>query len=469
MKKILGILVLFLLWCNISFADDKHLDDFNQWLFDNNYHQYVSLNEDECAGCSDYSTRKVENCFDKDGPKKQCWIEGDGVGVGEGKWKEVDSKYKNNLKIKIYKNRSNIPWNANPNDDTLLYYLFSYIKRADANHKYWSTEGSENPHEFKLDLREDKYIDKQLQKTALVSYLLFENDKITIDKKSPQDRFGMLVNDDTKLIAMSIGKTMVSYVLGHAICGGYIDSVNSQINDWPLIKNTLYDGQRIIDLINMSAGDQKYINVKERIKKTGRSAGSNSIKHHMESAFIGSKKSKPKWNYNGLVPHIILNYIWFKSNGDYQKILDKTFKEKSKIKNSVLFRTVKGKSYDDGLLVNSFHASRYDYLRISKAMLDDWQNETCVGKYLKTLYKNKVRKNSEWKDEQSSWFNPKGYAGFFHSDYSGMNKRSVMGMDGYGGQSIIIDFDRSRIVVINSIHQNYNWKKIAHSVIKKGK
>ena len=44
-----------------------------------------------------------------------------------------------------------------------------------------------------------------------------------------------------------------------------------------------------------------------------------------------------------------------------------------------------------------------------------------------------------------------------------------MGMDGASGQSIIIDFDRSRIVVINSIHQNYNWKKIAHSVIKKGK
>ena len=30
-----------------------------------------------------------------------------------------------------------------------------------------------------------------------------------------------------------------------------------------------------------------------------------------------------------------------------------------------------------------FRATRYDYLRIAKAMLDDWQNDTCVGKYLK--------------------------------------------------------------------------------------
>ena len=42
-------------------------------------------------------------------------------------------------------------------------------------------------------------------------------------------------------------------------------------------------------------------------------------------------------------------------------------------------------------------------------------------------------------------------------------------MRGYGGQSIVIDFDKGRINVINSIHKNYNWKKIAHSVIKKGK
>ena len=31
------------------------------------------------------------------------------------------------------------------------------------------------------------------------------------------------------------------------------------MNDWPLIKNTLYDGQKLINLLNMAAGDQKYI------------------------------------------------------------------------------------------------------------------------------------------------------------------------------------------------------------------
>ena len=53
------------------------------------------------------------------------------------------------------------------------------------------------------------------------------------------------------------------------------------------------------------------------------------------------------------------------------------------------------------------------------------------------------------------------------ANYKDIDKsRNIMGMAGNGGQSILIDFDRGRIIVINSIHSNYNWKKIAHAVIK---
>jgi len=30
----------------------------------------------------------------------------------------------------------------------------------------------------------------------------------------------------------------------------------------------------------------------------------------------------------------------------------------------------------------------------------------------------------------------------------------------------LIDMEKSRIVVINTVHSDYNWKKIVHSVIK---
>ena len=108
------------------------------------------------------------------------------------------------------------------------------------------------------------------------------------------------------------------------------------------------------------------------------------------------------------------------------------------------------------------------YLRIAKSMLDDWQNDTCVGRYLKTIYDRRERKNDKDTNPNSSFGFPKSYGGQFHFDYPGMKNRPILGMDGYGGQTILIDFERSRIVSVHAIHGNYNWKKIVYQRIKKG-
>ena len=39
-------------------------------------------------------------------------------------------------------------------------------------------------------------------------------------------------------------------------------------------------------------------------------------------------------------------------------------------------------------------------------------------------------------------------------------------MDGMGGQQVIIDFDRKRIIVVNSLTRHYNWKKIVYDKLK---
>ena len=63
---------------------------------------------------------------------------------------------------------------------------------------------------------------------------------------------------------------------------------------------------------------------------------------------------------------------------------------------------------------STFFASRYDYLRIARAMLIDWQNDTCVGKYLKNILKQKANRQTRKKSPFSS---AAGYAGFFHTDF----------------------------------------------------
>ena len=144
------------------------------------------------------------------------------------------------------------------------------------------------------------------------------------------------------------------------------------------------------------------------------------------------------------------------------------YKEKAKIKYPVYFYK-KNATKEQGNADPMFYATRYDYLRIAKAMLDDWQNDTCEGKYLKSLFERKIKKNERWENNKDSFGLTKSYAGFFHTGLKGMKNRPIFIMDGYGGQIFTIDFERGRIVATIAIHRDFNWKKIAHSVIKKGK
>ena len=102
-------------------------------------------------------------------------------------------------------------------------------------------------------------------------------------------------------------------------------------------------------------------------------------------------------------------------------------------------------------------------------MLQDWQNDTCEGKYLKSIFERKVKKKYDYSTKKHAFTNTKSYGGFFHLEPSGMKKRHIFVMDGYGGQTLMIDFDTGRIVTTMAIHRDFNWMKIAHSVIKKGK
>ena len=449
MKKLLGIIVLGLLLSGNAYADDKKIQSFNSWLFKMGYHQYLNIElSEKCKSFDKGDTNwYYNNCDEFQGS--------------------------NNLDIKIYTERkSEIPYKKNPNRDTLLFYVYYYLKDIKGFGKYL-IEPSKEPLEFNSNLKEDKFVKKQLQKKAILSYLYFENDQIIVDEITPDDRFGLVFKNDTKWSSMSMGKSLVSYVAGHAICEGYIDGINSRLNDWPLIENTLYHDQKLIDLLNMAAGDQKVIDDNVGLIKTKRWYNSHPISSFANRELKNTKKIKStKYHYNGLVTNIIMNYVIHKSNGNFQKLLNKVFQEKAKIKNSVFFLKQKGIEDKYGPGRYSFRASRYDYLRIAKAIMDDYQNQTCVGKYLKEIHEKRIKKNS--KDGEPEFNRTKSYGGQFHFDYPGLKNRIVFGLGGYGGQAILIDMENSRIVVLNSLHYNntkykYNVKKLLINPIKKGK
>jgi CubicO group peptidase (beta-lactamase class C family) len=445
MKKLLGIVVLGLLLSGNAYAIDyrNSFAFFNFWLQDNGFNKYLK--------------------------------------------KDSNGQLKNNLDIKAHKNRWGILYKSNPNRDTLIYYLYKYQhshRVGDPGTMQWEQveiKPSKNPYEFKFNLIEDKFVKKQMQTKGILSYLYFQDNHVLIDEISPKNRLGEFLDNKSKFMSMSMNKSLTSYILGHAICEGYINGLDSKVDDWSIIKDTLYEKNNLIDLLNMASGDQKYLN--EFTGNTGfflndKNASleyeTNTIKKSVLNYLKGSEKSKAKYNYNGFVPQLLLNYTVYKTGDDFKKILNKIFQDKVKIKHSVFMGKIRGRVEEHGVYHPMVRMTRFDYLRLAKAIMDDYQNDTCVGKYLKEIHKRRIPKRYNENKNEPEFNRTKSYGGFFHMDYPGLKNKVVFGMGGYGGRAILIDMENSRIVVLNSLHYNntkykYNVKKLLINPIKKGK
>ena len=453
MKKIFIILAFCFLAINNLFAEEFKIRIFNEWLFENGYHQYLNLEQNQlCKDEPKFSNNWYYNNCDK--------FQGS-----------------NNLNIKTKNKKlsgTNIAYHSNPNRDSLIYYLWKYSYRDRSSHlkEFKSTN---NSYDFKFNLIEDKFVKKQLKTKGILSYLYYQDGEVLIDELSPKERLGEFLNNETKFYSMSMGKSVTSYILGHAICDGYIDGVDSTMNDWPQLQNSIYYNQKLINFLNMNTGDQKYINeFGDGTSKLG-AYEDRDIQTTMLIYFRNkeTKKSAETYNYNGFVSQLILNYVKFKTGEDYEKLYSKIFNDKIKIKHSILYGYT-GQREENGNGHPNISATRFDYLRIAKAMMDDYQNDTCVGKYLKEIHKRRIPKNYNNNKNEPEYNRTKSYGGQFHMDYPGLKDKVIFGMGGYGGQAILIDMENSRIVVLNSLHYNngtykYNVKKLLIDPIKKGK
>jgi hypothetical protein len=264
------------------------------------------------------------------------------------------------------------------------------------HHKYKiGDKKNDNAYEFEFDLqtnRLSKTVEQQIsdKKTGLVSYILFENNKILVDQNRKSKYRGPYPSH-------SVGKSLVSLVTGYAMCGGYINHTVFDRIDYPTVEGTLYENQKLIHLLNMQAGDDEIIGDRigiwdSKITKNKQSVNTIPIKTAMKRYFKGVDGLEPGkyFNYSAMTTNVIMNYVIYKTGDDWNKLLHKIFVEDAKVAKRVYFhktlrkdKTGNRKSGEYGRY--SFYADRYDYVRIANLMLNHWKNDTCVGKYLKTM------------------------------------------------------------------------------------
>jgi len=156
---------------------------------------------------------------------------------------------------------------------------------------------------------------------------MYEKGEVVIDKISPQGRFSDLIDNDTLLYSMSLGKSVASYLMGHAICKGYIESVDQKLSDWPIVENSLIAEATVRDVINASMGHQKYMSDSETFKKNRTNVNSYSIETLVKFELAGSKPSRKRFEYGQLPANVALNYIDFKTGHQFKSFMDQVFRE----------------------------------------------------------------------------------------------------------------------------------------------
>ena len=192
MKKIILIVVLIFSFQNNLLASEfNEQNQFNQWLLENGHSQYLKNGGAKVDACAKF--KKNSDAW----LNEECGFYPKGKMITE-----------NNLNIKLVNkslSTTNITSQANPNLDTLIYYLWKYSYRNRSNHlKEFKPKNSS--YDFKFNLIEDKFLKKQMKTKGILSYLYYQDGEVLIDEFSPKERLGEFLNNETKFYSMSMGK-----------------------------------------------------------------------------------------------------------------------------------------------------------------------------------------------------------------------------------------------------------------------
>ncbi len=375
-------------------------------------------------------------------------------------------------------------------------YMEIYHSRSDRfriGRFSYSVGGSPSPIEFKIIKETNSRLDEVMATSSSFSYLFYDNGKVVYDELPPEGRFNKTFNNNTYFPSHSMGKSITSYMIGHAICEGYIDTIDTPL-DFPLMENTLYFEQPIINLLNMASGDRHLIGHNGRFINSGRHYhGRFPIRSAVQKELKDSKPikqigSNPHY-YSNYTSDILYSYLMYKVGADkWDQFLEEFFQDHIGVKNPIYWEynpttsnyNVNLKTMiEDGVGRYGLYATRYDFLRIAKSIMNNWQQDTCEGRYLKSIYDRRINRGKNtyltsfsWTSagQPTIWGNSEEYAGQFYTTMNGLEDRMIFGMDGAHGQQIMIDFENSRIAVISSQQERYvNGRVLMYEPIKYGR
>lgn len=294
----------------------------------------------------------------------------------------------------------------------------------------------------------------EIKNSEILSLLFYDGTKIKYDWRRND------VNEDTLLYGASMSKSVTSYLAGKAYCAGNLKSLQDPlVNYIPELEGTFYENVKLIESLNMAAGDGKLY--------SGGPGGQenwnkyvNPVWYYEQSvleAIHNLKNRKPpkkkKFSYRNANTDLIAMAMVNSAPNGFEKFVHEALVEPAGLKYLTEYKTDKAKNPNAAGL---FFATRTDWLRIALKIAEDFKSPHCIGEYLRSSVSDYVLTREKPCSR---------YGKFFWHKCSPSSLNDIR-LRGHGGKRIIIDRDQKRILVIHSIVNNYDEIRIIRKLFK---
>ena len=309
---------------------------------------------------------------------------------------------------------------------------------------------SAHPKALKNTSKPNAKIQDIMSKSDLLSVLFYDGNSITVNELSSKK-----LKKSDKMYSMSIAKSYVGYLVGHAICDGSIKSLSDPIDMYvPETTGTLYEGVSIQNMINMTAGDRDYYG-----------GGSNTIAEYAVP-ILGEKKTiksmldatsgvshlkNTDFRYSNIVTDLVARAIHLTSPSGIKDYYHKKISNPANYHSGMFYFKDKN---GWGIHFAFLYAAREDYLKFAKLIVQDWRSNNCIGSYLRQLYAKRVPTR-----KITNGFNYQSYGGFFWMDKENLSFPHLS-MSGHGGQRITINLKTGAVLSTHAIRENFDYRRI---------
>ena len=337
-------------------------------------------------------------------------------------------------------------------DKTLEFHKFR-IEQIPQLHKTKSIPASSKPSTLNFNSKPNKKIQKILNDSDLLSVLKFQNNQVVINEISSK------LKENDKMYSMSIVKSFIGYLVGHAVCDGYIALDQPMSRYVSELQNTIYSNTSIENMINMAAGDSPIWGENYSINEySGQVLNPNKKERKTILEIISEKPNKFPENigtfrYSNVITDLVAKAIDTNVPNGLAEYFNSKLSEPAG-NNSDMFFLIDKNSWP---ISHAFlYAERLDYLRMAIKISSDWSKTDCIGNYLRDRYTNSVKTGQK---------DFKKYGGFFWFDFN-LSKNPTVSMNGHGGQRIMIDLKNNSIILFHSIRTDFDQNKLINIIFK---